>query len=338
MDAKATTIGKTTLLLAAAMGAGWLGARLGAPASPAAPPVSPAAAARPAEPTAAEASAPRPTTAVTAPAAARPARPLPPLAPRARPTQWDQPPPAPVLSGGEAADDKVRRARALLASADANERIDGLHILYAADPDQGMAEAHARLGDRDVALAGPAARVLALGSNLAADDVAAMEEMLADGSQTAEARTAVAGSLLGALRSTDSPALEGAFGKAIGSDVPWVRGAAVANVASLPSERAIPLLAQALGDPDEAVAKGAMSALVGLHGGDAKLGNDPGAWKRWWADRQAARAKTEAEAVALRDAQPAVIPGSGEPPEPPAPAAIDETSPPPPEPAAHSQE
>lgn len=222
-------------------------------------------------------------------------------------------------------DARERALVSLVRSGAKADRIEALTALHAEYPERAVEVAHDVIAERVPEVADHAARVLHVAKKFGPEDVAAMQSMVADTSLSDDDRTGANAAVMAMLRAQGGPELESWARKSLTSDVAWVRGSTVAAVATLPTLEAVPLLAEALDDPDPAVAAGALNALTGMHGGDAKLGTDPAAWKQWAVEREAARVKAEQDAVALRDAKPAVIPGSGEAPAPPEPPSFEPT-------------
>lgn len=294
MTPRAAQALRTSLLLVGALGAGWLGARIGGPGDAARSPAPDTGAAT--ERAAAERPSARPPSVMTGLPTARAVtrrvvtREVPVFASHEE-----------LLDGADSPDARVTRARALLRSADAADRTEGLNLLYSLDPAQAVDQARTLLHDKDADLAIPAARVLTMEKQIGAEDYEALGSMMADGGLEPEARTGATGALMSALRITESEDIGRWYDTALQSDVAWVRGSAVANVAALPTEQAVPLLAKALGDADPQVANGAMMALTHGHGGDEKLGKDPAAWAGWLADRKAAVEKKAADDYAMRN-------------------------------------
>lgn len=290
MAPRTAQIVRTSLLLLGALGAGWLGSRLGGGGTTPAPSVQGETAA----PT--EQGKPRDIGPSVAPVGLATGR-------RTVVTREVSvaPSQAELLEGTRSPEERVRRARALLRSLDSLDRTEGLNLLHEEDPAQAIDVARALLHDRDVDLASPAARVLAMNKVMGAEDYEALGSIMRDGSLSPEARTAATGALMSSQRMADSSDIGRWFDAALESDVGWVRGSAVANVAQLPTEQAVPLLAKALKDADPQVAKGALMALVHGHGGEESLGTDPAAWQAWLVERKAAAEKKAADDYAMQN-------------------------------------
>lgn len=290
MSPRTAQIVRTSLLLLGALGAGWLGSRLGGGGSQSSPVVQGETAAQTEH--------------------ARPRDLGPSMAPVGLPAGSRKvmareiavaPSQAELLEGTRSSEERARRARALLRSLDSLDRTEGLHLLHEEDPAQAIDVARSLLRERDVDLASPAARVLAMNKVMGAEDYEALGSIMKDGSLSPEARTAATGALMSAQRMADSGDIGRWYDAALESDVGWVRGSAVANVAQLPTEQAVPLLAKALKDPDPQVAKGALMALVHGHGGEESVGTDPAAWQAWLAERKAAAEKKAADDYAMQN-------------------------------------
>jgi hypothetical protein len=289
------------LLLAAGAvggGAGYLGSRAGAPDQPAAPPVAPQTDFARAAPTAQPASAGLVRSAMEPPDRPQPvAQPAPIAAQMARPDRGWVHEGTPEQSPKEL----VQTAKALLASNDIATQWDAFPLLDMAATDDAYDLARQLLRD-DAELAPGAAQVLLGGPGLTDGEMARLEGIVADTSLPPELRAGTNALAIQALRKRPDPAGVVAYArKALAADAATVRGSAVAGIATLPSEQAVPLLIQAVGDSDPGVANGALSALKGMHQGDPQLGPDKAAWQEWWEKRQAGSPPSGAEPPAVPD-------------------------------------
>lgn len=184
-------------------------------------------------------------------------------------------------------DDRVSTVEALLKRGTAADKWDAINVLAATKDERAYDIAHGLIRDKDVDVATGAANVLTMGPGLTAEDVSALEEMMNDTDIPGGERAGYNAAVMSAMRMDKAPGDFVAFTrKALHSDASEVRGSAVANVVTLPSEHAVPFLVEALSDENADVANGAFMALVHAHGGDEALGKDPSAWQTWWDKKQ----------------------------------------------------
>lgn len=281
-------------------GAGWLGSRAGAPQSAPAPSAPAVQAPIPAE-TAARAA--------TTTAATRSAAPtLPPAGslrkiagPRAG---GPAPLPATLPSitadiAGESNDARITLAERMVRSNDPAEKWDAINVLAGTDDPRAWDIARRVVREKDIDIATGAAHVLSQGPGLGDEDVTALEQMMKNTEVPGGERAGYNAVVMAAMRDGKAPGDLAAWAhKALAADAPEIRGSVVANVAPLPSEQAVPLLIEALGDSDELVAEGARNALVFAHGGDQAFGKDAAAWEDWWEKKRTGALEPQVPAVA----------------------------------------
>ncbi|GMU41994.1 MAG: hypothetical protein AMXMBFR23_28600 [Chloroflexota bacterium] len=273
------------LAVAAVVGglAGWLGSRAGRTESP--PPI-------PAAPQQEEPVSARPTPAVQ-PAVSRQLGLPPPIAlpPRETPRpKAGGPAPLPAVLpsvtsqiADSTADQRLATAESLLARGTPADKWDAVNVLAGTKDPRAYDLARRLVRDKDLDVATGAAHVLAMGPGLAGEDVQALKDMMGDASIIGGERAGYNAAIMSAMRMGKAPGdLIAHAMKALESDASEVRGSVVANVVTLPSDAAVPVLVKALSDANGDVANGAWLALVHGHGGDPELGKDPAAWAAWW--------------------------------------------------------